>query len=66
MAQTQEDGIGIGPDTGLFIPMGENGILDPLITKLSGIQIATRIVKTILRIDRNLVKDETHREAGAP
>jgi len=40
----------------------ENGILDPLITKLSGSQIAAHIVKTILKIDRNRVKDEPHRE----
>ncbi|HUK92919.1 MAG TPA: TCP-1/cpn60 chaperonin family protein [Methanomicrobiales archaeon] len=62
--RTQEDGIGIDLDTGEFIPMVENGILDPLITKLSGIQIAAHIAKTVLKIDRNLVKDEVHREAG--
>jgi chaperonin GroEL (HSP60 family) len=53
------DGEGINVRTGDFIPMIDNGIVDPRLTNLHAIQVATHITKTILKIDRNLVKDDS-------
>jgi chaperonin GroEL (HSP60 family) len=52
------DGTGIDVETGEFINMVEQGIVDSRITKLHGIQIAAHITKTVLKIDRNLMKEE--------
>ena len=52
------DGIGVDVETGDFIDMIESGVIDSRMTKLHGIQIATHITKTILKIDRNLLKEE--------
>jgi chaperonin GroEL (HSP60 family) len=54
------DGIGVDVETGDFIDMIENGVIDSRMTKLHGIQIATHITKTVLKIDRNLLKEEIH------
>lgn len=56
--RSQPDGIGINVVDGDYINMIENGIIDSRITKMHAIQIAVHIVKTILKIDRNLLKDE--------
>jgi chaperonin GroEL (HSP60 family) len=52
------DGEGINVMNGEYIPMIGHGIVDPCLTKLHAIQVATHITKTILKIDRNLVKDD--------
>ena len=56
--RSQPDGVGINVVDGDYINMIENGIIDSRITKMHAIQIAVHIVKTILKIDRNLLKDE--------
>ena len=56
--RSQPDGVGIDVATGDFINMVDNGIIDSRITKMHAIQIAVHIVKTILKIDRNLLKDD--------
>ena len=56
--RSQPDGIGVDVATGEFINMVDNGIIDSRITKMHAIQIAVHIVKTVLKIDRNLLKDD--------
>ncbi|WP_175266781.1 TCP-1/cpn60 chaperonin family protein, partial [Acidiplasma cupricumulans] len=46
----QPDGIGINIDTGDYIDMINNGIVDPYIVKVSAINAAVHITKTILKI----------------
>jgi archaeal chaperonin len=53
---------GINIETGEYIDMVQKGIIDPLITKISSIQIAVHIVKTILKIDKNLLKNDFEME----
>lgn len=55
---SKDDGIGVDVNTGEFVPMVNHGIIDPLITKIHAIQIAAHLTKTILKIDRNLIKDD--------
>jgi len=52
------DGMGIDIDSGNFIDMVQHGIVDPLVTKMSAINVAVHITKSILKIDRNLLKAE--------
>jgi len=59
------DGEGIDIRTGDFVPMIDRGIMDPRLIKLHGIQLAAHITKTILKIDRNLVKDDGAPAAGS-
>lgn len=56
--RSRPDGIGIDVANGEFIDMVENGVVDSRITRLHAIQIAVHIVKTILKIDRNLVMED--------
>ncbi len=62
--KSKPDGIGLNMDTGDFISMVDEGIVDPLITKIHAIRIATHITKTVLKIDRNLLKDEVFKESS--
>ncbi|MGH2638551.1 MAG: TCP-1/cpn60 chaperonin family protein, partial [Rhabdochlamydiaceae bacterium] len=60
----QPDSMGIDIETGAFINMVSGGIVDPLITKINAILVAVHIAKTILKIDKNLLKAEDEENAA--
>jgi chaperonin GroEL (HSP60 family) len=62
--KSEQDGVGIDVESGNFINMTEKGIVDPLITKLNAIQVAVHVTKTILKIDKNLLKNDTQGETS--
>ena len=58
------DGMGVDIDSGNFIDMVQHGIVDPLVTKISAINVAVHITKSILKIDRNLLKVEDKQDVS--
>ncbi len=62
--KSRPDGVGVDVETGDFIDLVERGIVDSRITKIHGIQIAGHIAKSILKIDRNLMKEEMPTNSG--
>ncbi len=56
--KTKPESIGIDIDTGGFVNMIVEGIVDPLLVKTSALQAAAHITKTILKIDRNIVMQD--------
>lgn len=51
---TQPDGVGVNIESGDYIDMQSNGVLDSLIIKLSSINAAIHVTKTILKIDKDI------------
>jgi chaperonin GroEL (HSP60 family) len=56
--KSKPDGVGVDVETGEFLDLVKKGIVDSRITKIHGVQIAAHIAKSILKIDRNLMKED--------
>lgn len=63
--KSEPDEMGINVENGELVNMVKAGIIDPLITKINAIRIASHITKTILKIDRNLLKEEIGKEVSS-
>lgn len=62
-AKASPSGFGIDINSGEPVDMWEMGVIDPLMVKITALQAAGEIAKSVLRIDRNLAAEDLSQQA---